>query len=92
MKKIIIAQLSVKKESIEPFLEIIQKMVLKSSKEDGCLAYRLLSEVDKPNEFVIYEKYTDTAAITFHNSSMHFKEFIQNVPKFLLKEPIIEIY
>ena len=92
MEKIIIAQLSIKKESIKQFLNLTDDIVIKSNNEKGCLTYRLLNEINKPNEFIIYEKYIDDNAVSIHNSSKHFKEFINNVPKFLTKEPIIDIY
>ena len=91
MEKIIIAQLSVKENKIEQFMEVAQEMVGKSKNEKGCLAYRLLNEINKPNEFVIYEKYINDKAVDFHNSSEHFKNFIKSVPEFLLSEPQIDI-
>lgn len=92
MEKIIIAQLSVKENKIEQFLEVAQDMVGKSKNENGCLVYRLLNEINKPNEFVIYEKYINDKAVDFHNSSEHFKNFIKSVPDFLLTEPQIDVY
>jgi len=56
------------------------------------LFYRLLNEINKPNEFVIYEKYINDKAVDFHNSSEHFKDFIKSVPELLLTEPQIDIY
>lgn len=92
MEKIIIAQLSVKENKIKQFIEVAQEMVGKSKNEKGCLVYRLLNEINKPNEFVIYEKYINDKAVDFHNSSEHFKIFIKSVPEFLLTEPQIDIY
>ena len=67
-------------------------MVETSRKEDGCLTYRLLNEIEKPNEFLFYEKYANEKAVELHNSSQHLKIFLKLVADLLLKKPIIDIY
>ncbi|UGU15862.1 antibiotic biosynthesis monooxygenase [Sinomicrobium kalidii] len=90
MKKTIIAQLSIQETKTEQFLKLAEIMVNKSIAENGCLAYKLLKEVDKENEFLIYEKYENESAVERHNSSEHFKSFLDSVLPLLTKEPAIE--
>lgn len=88
--KTIIAQLSIQKTRLEQFLKLARKMVNESITENGCLAYKLLKDVDKENEFLIYEKYENGRAVEEHNSSEHFKIFLNSVQPLLSKEPTIE--
>ncbi len=92
MEKTIIAQLSIQIAKTEAFLKLAEIMVNKSLAENGCLTYKLLKEVDKENDFFIYEKYENEKAVENHNSSEHFKGFINTVMPLLTKEPTIEIF
>lgn len=90
MEKTIIAQLCIQGAKTEDFLKLVKIMVKKSLAENGCLTYKLLKEVNKENEFFIYEKYENAKAVEKHNSSEHFKSFINAVMPLLTKEPTIE--
>lgn len=92
MEKMIIAQLKIKEDKVDQFLEHAKTMITKSRQEKTCLTYRLLNEIDKPNEFVFYEKYLNQEAVDMHNSSEHFKVFLQLVSSFLSEKPIIDVY
>lgn len=90
MKKTIIVQLNIQTSKTDAFLELAKIMVKTSKKENGCLTYKLLKSIDDENEFFFYEKYENDKAVTTHNSSKHFKDFITSVMPLLTKEPIIE--
>ena len=92
MEKIIIAQVSVQEKKVEQFLELAKTMVKESRNETGCLAYRLLNEIDKPNEFIVYEKYINQEAVDLHNSSEHLQVFFKSASNLLLAKPIIDTY
>lgn len=92
MEKTIIAQLSVDGKKVEQFIELAKTMVQKSKQETGCLTYRLFNEIDKPNEFIVYEKYINQEAVELHNSSEHLAVFLKSVSTLLSDKPIIDIY
>lgn len=92
MKKTIIVQLSIQEAKTEQFLQLANSMITKSNSENGCIIYKLLSEVDKENSFLIYEKYENEKAVETHNSSEHFKSFLNSVMPLVIKQPIIEIF
>lgn len=90
MRKVIVVQASVKETKIEEFLKLAKIMVNKSLSEVGCLTYRLSKDLNKENDFFFYEKYENKEAVENHNSSEHFKKFINSVMPLLTKEPVIE--
>ncbi|SDS12446.1 Quinol monooxygenase YgiN [Polaribacter sp. KT25b] len=92
MKKTIIAHFNVKEAKTTAFLKITKALVKDSNTEIGCITYRFFKEIDRENNYVIYEKYDNESAIEIHNNSKHFQRFIEAVPALLTKEPIIEIF
>jgi quinol monooxygenase YgiN len=92
MEKIVIAQLSVKENSMESFLKVAAILVEKSNNESGCLIYRLLKDVNKPNTFIVYEKYANQQAVEIHNSSAHLKDFLNAASTLLKDTPKIDVY
>jgi len=47
--------------------------------EPACLVYRAARSIDDPAAFVLYEEYTDEAALLAHRETPHFKELIEGV-------------
>ncbi|WP_136481264.1 putative quinol monooxygenase [Cognatitamlana onchidii] len=92
MKKVVIVQVSVKETKIEYFLKLAKNMVNESISESECLTYKLAKDLDNKNEFLFYEKYNNEKAVEKHNSSEHFKNFINSVVPLLTKEPLIESF
>lgn len=90
MRKTIVVQASVKETKIEEFLKLAKIMVNKSLSEVGCITYKLSKDLHKENDFFFYEKYENEKAVEKHNSSEHFKKFINSVMPLLTKEPVIE--
>jgi quinol monooxygenase YgiN len=92
MKKVIIAQLSIKATKTDDFLKLTDIMIEKSLAEEGCTVYKMFKGVNSENEFIIYENYTNDQSVELHNSSNHFKHFINLVTPLLTKEPVIELF
>ncbi len=92
MEKTILVQASVQDLKIKEFLKLSKSMIEKSTSENGCLTYKLFNNLSKENEFFFYEKYENEKAVEHHNSSVHFKLFIDSVIPLLTKKPIIEMY
>lgn len=92
MKKVIVAQLGIKEESIEEFLKLAETMVASANEEPGCLTYKLLAAVATKGEYFVYEEYQDEAAIEAHNASEHFTTFIAAITPLLSDAPVIDTY
>ncbi|MDA3853771.1 MAG: putative quinol monooxygenase [Bacteroidales bacterium] len=92
MKRVIIAQLSIKEEHINTFLKLAEVMVDSSNQETGCICYKLLNALKTKGEFFFYEEYIDADAIVFHNASKHFKAFSEAIAPLLTKDPVIDVF
>ncbi len=92
MKKVIVAQVSIKEEFVADFKEKAAIMVSATNNESGCICYKLMQNVDSANDFVFYEEYVNQAAIESHSSSDHFKTFGDAIASMQTAPMIIDIY
>jgi len=93
MKKTVIARLSIKKETVESFVQFAQKVVEETRKETGCISYALYKNcIEQETDFVFYEEYKDQAALNFHNKSEHLKQFFTGITPLLAGKPVVEVF
>ena len=90
MKKIVLARLTVREESISAFRQLVTELVSNAQKEKGCLSYNAYENcVLKGPEFVFWEEYENDFALQQHNESAHFKQFFAAAAPLFSCEPEI---
>lgn len=47
--------------------------------EPACLVYRAARSTEDPDVFILYEEYTDEAALLAHRETQHFRDLIDGV-------------
>jgi len=62
----------------ETFLIEVGINILESRKEPGVIQFDLLEQSDSPNKFMLYETYSDTAALEAHRDTQHFKRWVEH--------------
>ena len=60
--------------------------------EPGCTLYHANRAAENPDLFLLYEHYTDQAALEAHRTTPHFKEIIEGVIVPLLDKRERELY
>jgi (4S)-4-hydroxy-5-phosphonooxypentane-2,3-dione isomerase len=55
--------------------ELFRSLSDESRKEPGCIMYLAHQQKDHPRRFLVYEQYTDEAALKIHHNSPHFKKY-----------------
>ena len=58
-------------EVLDPF----HKLQEETRREPGCITYVVQRSRENPRHYLIYEQYTDQAALDAHRSSSHFKQY-----------------
>jgi quinol monooxygenase YgiN len=71
----VIATWEPKPDTVDEVEALLLKMREATRLELGCLQYDLHRTDD--SRFVLYERYTDAAAIEHHHSTLHYKELVQ---------------
>ncbi len=60
--------------------------------EPGCTLYQANRAAENPDLFLLYERYTDQAALAAHRETPHFKEIIEGTILPLLERRERELY
>ncbi|MCM3587760.1 antibiotic biosynthesis monooxygenase [Mesobacillus maritimus] len=81
------ADIKVKSEYRETFLEEARLVTKLSQAESGNISYHFYEDPENANSFVFVEKWKDEHAIQQHEETSHFKKFVQTIET-LLSEPI----
>lgn len=75
MKKIISAQVSIKPEKVDAFINLTKDLIEKSRAEEGCVSYSLYQDPQDKTKFLFFEEWKNQAAVDFHFDTEHFKKF-----------------
>ncbi|CBY62125.1 hypothetical protein LMOSLCC2376_0093 [Listeria monocytogenes SLCC2376] len=85
------AQITVRKEQTEAFLQAAKEVIAASRAEAGNHGYELVQSTENETVFYMLEKWADMAAIQQHNDSEHFKKFQKLAADFVAKELEISV-
>lgn len=85
------AQITVKKEQTEAFLQATKEVIAASRAEAGNHSYELVQSTENETVFYMLEKWADMEAIQQHNDSEHFKKFQKLAADFVAKELEISV-
>lgn len=62
-------------EHHEQVAELLKPLTLASRQEPGCVSYIAHFLEDDPTTVLIYEQYSDAAALEFHRNTPHFHQY-----------------
>ncbi|ACL18023.1 putative quinol monooxygenase [Methanosphaerula palustris] len=72
----IVARCSVKADKVEDLVELAQDLVKASRSEAGNISYDFYADLADPTKFTFVEVWKDQAAIDLHNTTPHFRGFV----------------
>ena len=87
----LIANIPVQEGKLEEAIEMFRGLMVKVSEEEDTLSYTLNHSNKDPNTLVVIERYKHKAALDFHSSTPHFKEFSSRLPSVLAGKPEINV-
>lgn len=87
----IIAKLPVKEGKMEEALAAFKVLISKVASEEGTVLYSLNQDKANPNMLVVVEQYKDKAALEFHSSTQHFKDFFVASGAFIGGQPEMSV-
>lgn len=70
----------------------LHDIMSKVESEEGTLAYVLHRMKKKPQKFLMYEKYRDKEALSYHSSTPYFAELFGKIAPIMDGDPLIEVY
>jgi len=88
----LIAKIPVQEGKVEEAIDMLKALMVHVAAEEGTLGYTLNRSNKDPNTLVMMERYKDKAALDFHSSTPHFKEFSSRLPAILAGKPEIRVF
>jgi quinol monooxygenase YgiN len=89
---IITARLKAKQGKEKKMEALLTDMVKKVTTEPGALAYTIHRSTVDPTLFMIYEKYVDKEAFSFHKDTPHFAQLGGSLGEVLDDAPDIRVW
>ncbi len=87
---VIAAEISVKPDQIDAFKDLIAWQAESSvAEEPGCQQFDVCQAEWDPNQFLLYEVYSDADAFDAHMAVPRFKEFFDKASPMMASEPTI---
>ena len=84
----VLAKLPVKEGKMDEAMAAFSVLIAKvSAEEEGTVLYSLNRDKANPDVLVVVEQYKDKAALEFHSSTPHFKEFFEAGAAFIGGQP-----
>ncbi|RPD97964.1 antibiotic biosynthesis monooxygenase [Aureibaculum marinum] len=71
----VVAKIEVNETDKTSMLSELKQLVSKSKTEEGNIDYILHTDNDNPNEFFVFEQWTNTEALKKHSQSKHYMQF-----------------
>jgi quinol monooxygenase YgiN len=89
---IIIGTFRVKPDQLDDARPIMEKMVLASRKESGCLSYSYAEDISDAGLIRVSEIWTDQQALDWHMESRHISEWRAEWPQLGISERHLMLY
>ena len=89
---IIAGTLRVPSDQLAAFKPHMEKMLLASRAEDGCITYSYAVDVQDPGLVRVFEAWRDQAAIDAHFQAPHLAEWRASWPKFGVTDRKLKLY
>ena len=84
----VVAEIKAKKESVESVGNELQKMIIPTRNEDGCIDYRLHLDNDDPAVFILYENWERVDCFEAHKNTGHYKAYVSALDG-LIEEKVV---
>ena len=88
----VVARLVARPDTIDEVRSLLEGLLEPTRKEQGCLAYELLQNVDDPTDFTFVEEWTGKEVLTAHFLTPHFQEARERAPTLLAGPADIRSY
>lgn len=86
MPVVMAARILVVPDSIEAFKGIAGEILTETRKEEGCVQYQLLQDIENPCLFLFFEEYKNEEAQVFHSQQPYLASFRERRDP-MLQEP-----
>lgn len=87
----VIATFSVQADNLDIFLTLAKELVGTTVREEGCISYGMLQDVNNPGKLIMVEEWESRDALDKHLASTHFTTLVPQMGKHTERETEISI-
>lgn len=88
----IIAKFFVNEENTDDFLDIAEKLTIKTREEKGNISYELIQDTMDKTCFIFLESWDNLESIKSHNESRHFQMYLPQITELCYKKAEISFF
>ena len=88
----VVANETLKEGTKDKVLNLLDEMIEKTRQEDGCIAYELYEDINKPNTLAFIEEWESMDKLKAHFESEHFKRIIPQVAEYKAQDDPVGVY
>jgi len=92
VKKLISAQVFIKPEKVDAFINATKDLIEKSRAEAGCISYSLFQDPQDKTKFLFFEEWKNQTAVDVHFATEHFIKFGDVLNDCSAKPAIITVF
>lgn len=82
----------VKPERVDEFISQAVQVALFTNGKDGPILYRFFQNIEQPNQFVLFEEWTDSAAVRRQRATPHARAFQDRLADLIAKPVQVQLY
>ncbi len=82
----------VKPERVDEFISQAGQVALFTNGKDGPILYRFFQNIEQPNQFVLFEEWTDSAAVRRQRATPHARAFQARLADLIAKPVQVQLY
>ncbi|MBS5788897.1 MAG: antibiotic biosynthesis monooxygenase [Clostridioides difficile] len=75
----IIAKFFIKENELDNALNLCERLVAETRKEDGCISYEVYQDKSSKNQIVILEEWKNQDCLDKHSQADHFKYYVPQI-------------
>ena len=88
----VVALMNVRPEKLDETLNAFDSLVAATRREEGCITYQLLQNVEDPNDLTFVEEWSSAEALQAHFETEHFQAVAARAGELLATPPDIRRY
>ncbi len=88
----VVAKFVLKDGTKDEVLGILEEMIEKTRKEDGCIKYELFENLNDPNTISFIEEWENMDKLNAHIDSEHFRRIIPSLDGYKAEDNPVDVY
>lgn len=85
----VIARSVIKEDHLDNALQLYKLLVDETVKEQGCISYELIQELDNSNNLTLIEEWEDIEALHLHTQTSHFITLVEKLSMYEKELPVL---